>query len=454
MTQAKNETQFRNRLAGSIRALSTFFGNQSGSSFVAVAIAFPAILGMAALGFDTTIWYMTKRQIQTVADDAALVGTIEMWRADNSLTLAQKTALAESAIVHEAERDGFVENGFHDILVNVPPTAGTFQGDTNYIEVLVERRHKPYLSWMFFDSLRTIQARAVGGIMTFGTHCVVALDPEMDGALEITGTADITSDCGVASNSSSDQAVLVSGNASLTADPAQSYGDITVQGSATMAYNSPPQPLSERIEDPYAEVLPGLQADISCVGATPQNYGTADSPLAPGRFCGGISINGNVTFQPGTYYVDNGNFSISGTSNVSGDGVTFILTAMDAADLGTVDMSGDGTVALEAPKDTTEGEYPGLLFIQDPYVPGVDGVSPIPKNMLTGGTNMTLNGALYFPDQEVAFKGGTSGGVNCTLIVARKVTFTGSVFLDNDAVACAEAGVGTGVLQTRVRLFE
>jgi hypothetical protein len=74
--------------------------------------------------------------------------------------------------------------------------------------------------------------------------------------------------------------------------------------------------------------------------------------------------------------------------------------------------------------------------------------------MLTGGANMTLTGALYFPDLETVYTGGTNGGVACTLIVSKTVTFEGNVNLDNDATACAQAGVTSGIQQTRVRLFE
>ena len=87
MTHAGKETAIRDirgRLRRRARDLSAFLRNQSGATFVAVAIASPVLIGMAALGFDTTIWYMTKRQIQTVADNAALVGIIELSRADSS----------------------------------------------------------------------------------------------------------------------------------------------------------------------------------------------------------------------------------------------------------------------------------------------------------------------------------------------------------------------------------
>jgi hypothetical protein len=86
-------------------------------------------------------------------------------------------------------------------------------------------------------------------------------------------------------------------------------------------------------------------------------------------------------------------------------------------------------------------------------VPNLD-TANLGKNMLTGGASMHLNGAMYFPDLETVYTGGTNGGANCTLIVSKKVEFRGNVNLHNDATACAEAGVTSGIQQTRVRLME
>jgi Flp pilus assembly protein TadG len=449
MTQAKNTSPLRSRLAACSHRFISFAGDQSGASFVITALAFPVILGFAGLGLDAAIWYQDKRHNQTIADNAAVAGTIALSR-DAGIT---NTAL-ETVVRGSAAGNGFVHGTDGAVTVNSPPTSGPNVGNAGYVEVIVAQTAQIYFSTMIVDQAFTVRSRSVGGISTFGEHCVVALDPTMDGAITVSGTADVTSDCGLASNSSSDQAIYVSGSADLTAQPLQAYGDIDKSGSATITYSAPPQPLSERVEDPYAGVLPGLQADASCIGSTPQTYNTADSPLAPGRYCGGMRINGNIDFLPGTYYVDNGDFKIIGGANVTGPGVTFILTAMDASDLGTFNLSGGGIVTLRAPLDLTEGEYPGMLIMQDPYVPNADGMSPMPKNMLTGGANMTLDGALYFPDMETVYTGGTGGGANCTLIMSKKVTFEGTVNLDNDATACAQAGVTSGIQQTRVRIME
>jgi hypothetical protein len=428
--------------------LNSFLGDQTGASFLMAALSFPVLLGMAGLGLDAIAWYQDKRHNQTIADNAAVAGTIAATR-NPSITQAE----LEAIILESTSTNGFIDGTHGTVDVNHPPSVGPNAGAPGFVEVFVRKQGTLFFSGLFLSTPVNIETRAVGGISVFGEHCVVALDPTEDGAITVTGTADVTSDCGMASNSNSDQSIYVAGSADLSAQPLQAYGDIDESGNATITYESPPQPLSERLDDPYEGVLNALQADPGCVGVSPQTYSGSDSPLSPGRYCGGIRINGNVDFLPGTYYVDNGDFKISGGGDIRGPGVTFILTAMDAKDLGSVDLSGGGLVDLRAPADETEGEYPGMLLIQDPYVPNVQTHSPLPKNMLTGGSNMHLNGALYFRDLETVYTGGTAGGANCTLIAGRTVTFEGEVHLNNDAQACLEAGV-TGIQQTRVRLVE
>jgi hypothetical protein len=453
MVQARSAINLRDLLAGGARALGNVLGNQAGGMLMFTAIAFPVLLGMAGLGVDAALWYANKRHNQTVADNAALAGTIALTR-DGNISLADLKRVAWDS----AAENGFVHGTNGRVTVNRPPVNGPNAGNDGYVEVIVDETATLYFShWMRGGQSFNVRARAVGNLISFGEHCIVALDPEADKAILISGTADITSDCGLASNSSSDQAIVVQGAADLTAQPLQAYGDIDAKGAGTWNSEYPPQPLSERIDDPYADLLTGLQADPSCAGATQQHFKEEDSPLAPGHYCGGIQITGNVTFLPGTYYIDNGDFKIiasDSTETVRGDGVTFVLTAMHADDLGTVDLAGGSNVVLEAPKDKSEGDYPGMLFIQDPYVPGVADATSLPKNMLTGGTGMTLSGRLYFPNMDVVFGGGSFGTVGCTMIIAKTVTFEGNTHLHNDATACAEAGITSGISQTRVRLVE
>ena len=446
MKDIMNPSRLRDPQAGFARKLGGFLRDHAGASFTITALSFPVLLGMAGLGLDAVTWYQDKRQNQTIADNAAVAGTIALSRNPDISIDDLKAVVWESASL-----SGFVNGTHGTVAVNSPPSAGPNEGVDGFVEVFVREQGALYFSGMLLTSPVTIETRAVGGISTFGEHCVVALDQTADGAITVDGNADVVSDCGMASNSSSSRAIYVDGNATLTAQPLQAHGDIEESGNATINYHAPAQPLSERVNDPYADVLAGLQATNPCV----DTHESPSSPLPPGRYCSGIHVNGNVDFQPGLFILDGGGLKISGGGDIRGPGVTFILTATDASDLGTFDASGGGLVDLRAPtaaEAAATGGYEGMLMIQDPYVPNLD-TANLGKNMLTGGSNMHLNGALYFPDMLTWYTGGSNGGDNCTVIVSRKVEFRGNVDLNNDATACAEAGVET-INQTRVRLFE
>jgi len=439
---------FRERMAGRASALAAFLRDQAGASFIIVALAFPVVLGAAGIGVDAVLWYMDKRENQTLADNGAVAARIALSR-DPSADL-------QKAVEDAVKKNGF-EHGVHGtVIVNNPPQSGPNAGDPLFVEVLVQEQAKLYFSRMMVSNAFTVQARAVSGISFFGEHCVVALDETADRAINVTGTGDLISSCGTASNSSSAEAVYVGGKATLLAQPIQAYGDIYIKDKNAVAQQYPPQVLSERVENPYEGVLTGLQADASCVGENNAvALNTEDSPVSPGRFCAGISINnGNIVFNPGLYIIDNGSMAISG-GTVTGDGVTFILTAMDATDLGSFNVTG-GTVDLRAPttdEAAATGGYQGMLFIQDPYVPNLDTLSVL-QSKFNGGSTMIMDGALYFPDMDVDYSGGSAGDVSCTLVIARTVTVSGTAHLENDETACEAAGVTSGVRQTRVRLFE
>jgi hypothetical protein len=403
------------------RQVKRFLGDQAGTSFVITALSFPVILGFAGLGLDAAMWYADQRQNQTVADSAAMAGTIALSR-DASLGLTELEIVVRGA----AASNGFVHGSHGAVTVNSPPAAGPNAGKAGFVEVVIARRAQTYFSGMLLKGSFMLRSRAVGGISTFGEHCVVALDETADRAVEVMGTADVTSACGIASNSNSDAAIYIGGNATLTAQPLQAHGDIVVGGNATVTHKAPPQPLSQRVPDPYAETLTELQADPSCVGTNqPHSLDSSDSPVAPGRYCGGIKITGgDVDFLPGTYMLDNGGLQITG-GHVTGEGVTFILTAMDAEDLGSFDVTG-GTIDQRAPAEGFEGEHTGMLYIQDPFVPDLDDDDNLPKNKFTGGSAMTLDGVLYFPKTDIEYRGGASGNENCTVIVARRVSFSGN----------------------------
>ena len=448
------------RWAASLRRLTV---EQAGAALLFVAFAMPMMLGFAGLGLDVTMWYLDRRQNQTLADNIALAATIELNR-DYSITDVTLEDLAKK----EAARSGFAEDGtMRNIAVNRPPLNGPNAGDDAFVEIIVSEQSDFFFAGFALSGPITVEGRAVGSVLAGGEHCILALHNDMDDALEFSGTADANIGCGVASNSSSDQAIAIYGSATLTADPAQAYGDIHDPHNG-LTTSTPPQPLSERLEDPYAGIDASIYADPSCSGGgvSPIN---SDKEMFPGNFCGGLKITGGATrFNPGIYVIDNGDLDISTGGNISvvnalpGEGVTFVLTATNASDIGNVKLTANGNIDLFAPglaghfpsnsAHPDHGAFPGMLMVQDSRAPCCQGAN-LRSNQVTGSPNMTLSGAIYFPSQELVFSGGSSNNGACTLLVGSKVTFNGTAYIENDPADCAAAGVDT-FAQTRIRLVE
>jgi hypothetical protein len=450
MTGIRKRTLARDLPAACRRLAQGLRDDESGSTLVFTALSLSLLLGMAGLGLDAAMWFMTKRQVQNVADLGAVSGV-------SVRTKGGSVAEARQAVIDVAARNGFVDGSDGQVIANIPPLYGPNAGDSAYVEVIVNQPGSLLFSSGFLGGPVTVQARAVGALAASGSHCVLALDPAMDAAIEFGGNADAEISCGIASNSSSDQSILVDGNASLHADPAQAYGDILVKGSGTLVTDTPPQPLSERLQDPYAGMsLP--PADPGCKNKKPNMY-SGTVTLGPGNYCGGMKFtNADVTFESGVYVIDSGDFEVTGNSVLDGTDVTFFFTADNPDKIGGLRINGGADAVLIAPgldgHDTGpyQGEYAGMLFVQDPAAPDYQGSSLI-QNVAQGGAAMDLRGALYFPNQGVTFTGGAQNGDGCLEIIARKVTFAGSSHLDNDPDACAQQGVAD-MAQTRLRLAE
>ena len=427
-----------------------FRRDQSGATLVFSALAMALVLGMAGLGFDATFWFMTKRQIQTVADVSVISGVTVMTKGGGS-------AEVEAAVLDGAARNGFHHGVEGQVITNLPPRFGPNAGDPDFIEVLVNRQVPLFLASLVRSEPVTIQARAVAALTRRGEHCILALDPSLDGAVEFTGSVEADISCGVASNSSSKKSILVDGNAALSAEPVQAFGDVMVKGSGELETDHAPQTLSERLDDPYADVVIP-EADPGCAAGQPLRV-TGARVLEPGSYCGGLAFSGaDVTFEPGVYIVDSGDFETVGGTVLEGEGVTFFFTAAEPSRIGGLKLTGSLEATLIAPgpdgheTGPYKGEYAGLLFVQDPEAESHQG-SRLIDNKILGGAYTDFRGAIYFPNQSISFTGGSGTGDGCLQIVARKVGFSGNTSINNSAEACAAQGIAS-IAQTRVRLVE
>lgn len=431
-------TSFASRL---FDALSSPFKDSRGSAAILFGVVGPVIVGITALSVDVVSWYLTKRELQSAADMVAITGA-------QVLSLTRNNSQVETDA--RADFTNRITGRLTASALNVqtPPQSGSNTGDPNAVKAILSFDHPLYIAGVIMGSGITIRAESVASIVSVNNQCVLALDPTSDRALNFSGNGTVDLGCGATSNSQSDEGFYVGGQATLTSTPVASAGDIYINGSATLNTSAPMRPYSLPVNDPYA----GLSVPNSLGACTDNNlivHGT--ETLSPGRYCNGIRFNGgaNVTFQPGTYYIDGGDFIVNGGATLSGNGVTFVLTG-SGSNYSQLNISGGADLSLSAPDAGSGQPYEGVLFFQDRNAPSFQGATPI-KNKLLGGANLDITGAIYFPKQALDFTGGVSGLTRCLQLVAREIEFSGDARILNNCTA----DDGVGALQTNtVKLVE
>jgi len=296
----------------------------------------------------------------------------------------------------------------------------------------------------------TIDTTATAGILSVGEHCVLALSDTLDQAIDMSGSAVVTLDCGIASNSNSDQSIYLNGNVTVTADPSlQAFGDIYEGGSSTLNIPNPIQPFSQKVADPYADLTvpstPSTCSDLppsfNRIGDDDRfDAGTETFTLEPGRYCGDLDLTYNgrtqakIELDPGVYIIDGGDLNFGSNADITGDGVTLILTGDDPSDIGVVDLQGQGRVNLTAP---STGDYAGVALYQDRAAEYGD------MNRINGGADFQINGVVYFPSQQLDFRGNADAAGTCMMIIGQKVSMGGidDTTIVTDDATCTALGV-------------
>lgn len=420
-----------------MRLLRRLAADRRGSMVTLTAASMTVLVGFAGMGVDVSMWYAEKRRTQNIADAAAVAAAYAR-QEGASLSVMEQVARTE------AIRNGFQEAGDNQVSVALASSSGPSLA-TPFATVQIQRRAPVFFLSVFMDQGPLIAASATSGARVLGSHCVIGLDHVQGRTVEFIGNTYANIGCGVASNSSSAQSLYVGGNATLIANPAQANGDIVVDGNGTLITQLPPMPFSPRVADPFADRnFPSVSGSCDFNGLDVNNSQTIGPSLPGGsvRICGQMRVRpqGNLTLQPGIYYVDGGDVLFQGT--VTGDGVTIVLTGPDSSSIGEIDMRAQATVTLSAP---TSGPFQGLVVHQD-TVAGASG-----DHKFNGGASLTIAGAIHIPNQPLTYNGGSDSD-GCTVIVARIVKFSGTSYLRNSASVCDSVGLTADVLPTQEQI--
>lgn len=391
---------------------------------IIAAFILPVALGFTALAVEGGLWYADQHQLRNMADTAALAAG---WARKDGEDELDAAVAAIEAMGYEEDLD--------EIFVISPPESGAYEDDEQAIEILAVRTRPVLMSTLFLDDDDVaIKARAVVRMdeAPGAPVCLLALRPTNNGYTSSGGAVVTLDNCGMHVNSASSGSLTMSGGAVVGADWVHVGGTITTSGGA--------QVISEDIET-GADPVPDPYADLTFPGAGTcdfDGYHTTNTvTLNPGRYCDGLQASGGaqVTLNPGTYIIDRGNLQFSGGTTLTGHGVTIILTG-SGNNWASASFSGGTVVELSAP---TAGEYAGMVMMKNRFATS-GSVS------LTGGTGMSLTGAIYVPTHGVSYAGNSDVGTNCTQIVAYSLTFTGGSRLSGEcpdyelATAASEDG--------------
>ena len=387
---------------------------------IQTALIMVALIGMVALGTEIVFLLYKHRQMQTVADAAAM-GSAVAEIAGNP-TDFRTEAYAISA------KDGYV-NGVKGVTVavNNPPLAGAYAGNASAIEVIVGQPQQLSLVSLFRSGTFNVGARAVALIQSSSLYCILALDPSASGAMNINNNAIVANSvCGVAVNSSSRTALILSNNAAIN-------GPVNVHGGWSLSNNAklngtPANQNAAIIPDPYASRT--IQTPPACTAQSGSGSGTVN--LTAGHFCSGWNFSNNVTVNlgAGAYYIDT-QLSVGNNAIINGTGgVTLIVNGNYA-----VNITNNAHVTLTAP---TTGPYAGLAIFSSRTA-----TSTVTQTFSNNAV-IKIIGAIYMPNQIIDYENNSgTNATRCTQIVGRKIIVLNNVQLNNNCANTGTSNIGS-----------
>lgn len=402
--------------------------NERGNAMALFALALPLMIGGVGLAVDTARWVLLKRQLQQVADSAAMSGSYTAIRGgDIDFAVDQDTSRRRAEIGTMFVRASLSPEG-HD-------------GDPNAVQVTVSAPAGFSFSSLFMSKPLVVTASATATMIESNDFCAFALDASDENGILVAPNSTIETQCGLATNSSAPDAIRGDASSQIAAKKMFAYGGIF---GASAKASGHVRAFSLRQKDPGADLVMPEVPNTGCPNIT-VNPGEGNATvLRPGCF-GNLALNGRVTLQPGNYILDKGNIVFGPKSDVTCDGCTFFLTSSDAAtapgSIGHARIDAAAKVHLAAPAD---GDHAGLLMLQDRRAPAeAEGE----ENVIAGNSDSKLDGILYFPAQSLRIDGSGSPDLKCARLIGRKLILGGHVLIakgcsaDNSKLKLAGAEV-------------
>ncbi len=359
-----------------------------GQALILIAIAMAVLIGMTALAVDGGSAYLDRRSAQNAADTAALAAAFAT--ANNDPNWRQ-------VALNSATQNGYA-NGSANVEVykcnETGASCGQYQGNAEYIQVIITSTRSTFLSGLFGQNQITNRVQAIararaaqqGGM--FNGNAIVALAPHECRALTFQGNASTT---------------IQNGGIFVNSDcPSEAFFNASAAGN---------------LYAPFLRAVGGVRYNPSSVHIPQIQTGVAQQPYPPSwlpdpsQFCNSSntrsSLPGN-NLAPGIYCLTNG-LTINGNQTISGDGVTIVLLN------GQLRTNGNGAINISAP---TSGPTKGLAI----YLP-LANTSGI---IINGNANTRLIGSVLAPSSNCRINGTSANALFRTQFVCYTIDLTGT----------------------------
>jgi hypothetical protein len=341
---------------------------------------------------------------------------------------------------------------------------GTATAMTDRVCVTLAVQQRLPFSSFFMSSPPTITATATAAaVPAGGSACFEALETGTTTGLNFTGNAGIESpDCDGFSNASGANTSVAKGSSDIRLNSIGGVGGI--QQSNNFHVTSY-RPYSPALADPFANVNPS-SSDMKCAGTFDKKGNWVPDVLSsgtdmsaakdingnPANCWNSMSVGSNTTLNVpanfGPIYINGGSATIQG--NLTCAACTIVLTNKDAASpIGNIKVNASSNINMTPP---LSGPFQGIAIFQDRRATDCNQC-----NKINGNSGSIIQGALYFPSQELEYNGTGNTTAQCTMFVARRLNFSGNSATTNKFAGindplCAAFGFGSGAQSSMVRL--
>lgn len=383
---------------------------QRGQVLVLTALAGTVLAGFLALALDVGNLYFARRNAQSAADAAALVG------AQNWTGVMPNTVLVVPNAVRDARRyaikNGFVtdpgaNNGIWngEVRVDVPPATGPNAGKPDHIEVNIRRQVNTFIAGILGIKSVEISARAVARSRQASfAAATISLDPG-EPSTWVSGATNITV---IGNTYSRGVTKATSGNLTVSGNAYARGGFTGTNINASALITDAPDLLDPQWSPPVASAGPGISWNSNGVS----ERATIDSDgylwIDPGTYDWiSISSSDKVKFRPGVYRVTrNQGVNINGEAIGTGP-ICFVLDSPAS-----FSVQAGATVNFYSDKEL----YNNIVIWS---ATSGDAVK------IAGGGTASLSGTIYAPNGNARIAG-TAGGTVHGQVVARDIILEGT----------------------------